>query len=345
MSDATPAVSILLPARNAARTLPMAIESCLAQTLPDFELLLLDHDSQDGTFSLMKKYARRDHRIKVLHAPAGSGFVTALNFGWKEAAAPLIARMDADDFAYPARLQHQVRLLNENPDLAACGTLVRIRRRKSDLSTTEPREGYAEYEKWLNSVVTPEDIAAQRFVDSPVANPSTLVRREVFEILEGYRDHPWAEDYDFWLRLLGTGRKIGKVDQLLLDWHDSANRATRKYDRYSQDNFIRAKAHYLACLPQVQEKGISLCGAGPIGKKLATALQEAKAEIHAFYEVNPKRIGEIIRDIPVKSQRDLADAYDTVVIGAVGQPGKREHIRHVVQSLGFQEGEDFFCAA
>ena len=58
-------ISIMIPARNAADTLPLAIQSCLAQSLPDFELVLVDHGSTDNTFSIMKKYARRDSRIRV----------------------------------------------------------------------------------------------------------------------------------------------------------------------------------------------------------------------------------------------------------------------------------------
>ena len=70
-----PAVSLVLPARDAERTLPMAIESCLSQTLPDFELILVDHGSEDGTFSLMKQAARRDSRISVLRKPRDASFV------------------------------------------------------------------------------------------------------------------------------------------------------------------------------------------------------------------------------------------------------------------------------
>ena len=70
----TESVSIMIPARNAESTLPLAIESCLAQTLPDFELVLVDHGSTDNTFSIMNSYARRDSRIRAMKAPAGCGF-------------------------------------------------------------------------------------------------------------------------------------------------------------------------------------------------------------------------------------------------------------------------------
>ena len=345
MSDNSTSLSIMIPARNAAATMPLAIQSCLAQSLPDFELVLVDHNSTDETFSIMKKYARRDSRIRVMKAAKGSGFIDALNFLWHESHGDLLARLDADDFMYTGRLQAQVRLLNEQPDLAACATRVRIRRRASG-QVVEADAGYAAYEEWLNSLRTPEDISRERFVDSPIANPSMMIRRSVLEKFNGYLNQPWAEDYDLWLRMLGGGERIGKVDQLLLDWYDSGSRITRNHERYSQNSFLRAKAHYLARHPMVAEQGVSICGAGPIGKRLARFLLEEASEVRAFFEVNEKRIGETIHGIPVlDGNLSFGDAIGSVLIGAVGVPGGRDKIRALANDAAFVEGVDFFCVA
>ena len=343
-----PAVSLVMPARDAERTLPMAIESCLAQTLPDFELILVDHGSEDGTFSLMKQAARRDSRISVLRKPRDASFVSVANLAWQESTAPLVARMDADDFNYSARLQHQVRFLADHPDIAACGTLVRIRKRRTweAQAHTPPDSGYADYEDWLNSVVTSDAIAAQRFIDSPLANPSTMIRREVLEEAGGYLDPSWAEDYDLWLRLLADGHRLGKVERVLLDWFDSETRSTRTLDRYSQDEFQRAKAHYLARVPLVRQRGVSICGAGPIGKKLARRLRNDHGiTVGAFFEVSENRIGNQIDGIPVLPSEAIPDSPRRVLVGAVGRPGARERIRDLATEFDFSEGVDFFCVA
>jgi hypothetical protein len=268
-----------------------------------------------------------------------------LNFLWHESQGDLLARLDADDFAYTGRLQQQAKFLRNHPNLAACGTRVRIRRRV-DGRVLDPDPGYAAYEDWLNGLTTPEAIARERFIDSPVANPSKMIRRSVLERFEGYLDRPWAEDYDLWLRLLGGGERIGKVDELLLDWYDSDRRTTRTHDRYSQASFIRAKAHYLARLPLVIEQGLSICGAGPIGKRLVRFLLDEQVEVHAFYEVSEKRIGQSIHGIPVRDGNlSFGDAIGTVLVSAVGVPGGRDKIRGLAAEAGFVEGEDFFCAA
>jgi len=343
-----PPVSILLPARDADTTLSTAIRSCLGQSYENFELILVDHGSIDKTHSIMRNYERKNDRVRVLSRPRSEPFTTMLNHGWCFCAGDLIARMDADDFAHSERLQLQVELLASKPDLAACGTLVHIRKRQPG----DPRRqltadsGYARYEAWINSVVTPERIAAERFIDSPLVNPSTLVRRSAFEHLGGYEDVPWAEDYDFWLRMLETGARLGKVEQVLLDWYDSDHRATRRLERYSQDRFHRAKAHYLARLPLVRERGVAICGAGPIGKRLAQRLvHDHKIVAAAFFEVSEKRIGNLIGGIPVLSSEHIADFRHHVLIGAVGLRGARERIRRLAREAAFTEGVDFFCIA
>ena len=332
-----------MPARNAEATIGMAIQSCLSQTLPNFELVLVDHSSTDGTYSLMKKFARQDSRVQVVKARSGSSFISAANQAWHEAQGELIARMDSDDFAYSAKLQHQVRFLAENPDMGACATQVRIRKRAGG---GPPDKGYADYETWINSVVSPADIANQRFIDSPIPNPTALIRRSVLEKFDGYADRVWAEDYDLWLRLMEAGVVIGKVERVLLDWYDSDSRATRQQSRYSLENFQLAKAHYLARLDPVIEKGVAICGAGPIGKRIAKMLKAEGIFIEVFFEVNEKQIGNQIGGVPVIGSEGMAEMKNRVILlGAVGSPGGRQRIRDLALPLGFIEGEDFFCVA
>jgi glycosyltransferase involved in cell wall biosynthesis len=341
---AIPLVSVVMPARNAASTVTAAIASLQNQDLPDIEIVLVDHRSSDTTFSLMREKAAADPRVRVLQC-AGS-FVEAANLAWREASGQFIARMDSDDVAAPQRIRLQRDLLLSRPDLAACGTLVRILKRDADGGFTPPDGGYRRYEGWINSLVEPDEIAAQRFIDSPMPNPSTMVRREVLDAVGGYHDPVWAEDYDLWLRLLESGYRLGKVPQILLDWHDTGTRSTRTVERYSQTRFQEAKAHYLARLPAVAELGVVICGAGPIGKEMAGHLHRAGIEVHAFVEVNPRRIGNLISGKPVYGTDRVGEfAGKAIPLPAVGRGSGRETLRRDLQNAGFIEGETFFCVA
>ena len=116
-----------MPARNAVATLGAAVASLQAQDLGDFEIVLVDHASTDGTMALMESFSRKDERIRVVRCEGS--FVDAANLAWRVASGALVARMDADDLAQPARLRLQRDFLVSHPDLAGCATQVRILKR------------------------------------------------------------------------------------------------------------------------------------------------------------------------------------------------------------------------
>lgn len=337
-----PEVSVVMPVRNGERTVAAAVESLLHQDFENFEIIIVDHLSTDRTPKILSGYAATSSRIRTFRCEGS--FIEAANLCWQRARAPLVARMDADDVAHPDRLKRQKKYLDNHPDHVACATLVRIRKRGQDGGLAPPDGGYQRYESWVNSVVSPETISAQRFVDSPLPNPSTMIRKAALEEIGGFQDTDWAEDYDLWLRMLERNWLLGKVPLGLLDWIDAPERSTRTLERYSLHQFQRAKAHYLARMTSVREQGVVISGAGPIGKEFARLLtDETDATVHAFLEVNPRQVGNRIRGIPVLPAEEISSFRGRVVmLGAAGQPGARDRIRSLAEKAGFIEGSDFF---
>jgi glycosyltransferase involved in cell wall biosynthesis len=333
-----------MPARNAAATLGAAVASLQAQDLGDFEIVLVDHASTDETPSLMRSLAREDDRIRLRRWEGR--FVEAANLAWQEASGSLIARMDADDLAHPARLRVQRDFLLAQPDLAGCATQVRILKRLETGQTGPADGGYQRYERWINGVISPEAIRNERFVDSPLPNPSTMLRREVLEEAGGYADPSWAEDYDLWLRLLERGHRLGKVPEVLLDWLDGPTRSTRSQQRYSLEQFQEAKAHYLSRNTLVRKKGAVICGAGPTGKDFHKRLSRHGVAIHAFLEVNERQIGQHLAGIPILASDRASEFKDrAIMLAAAGREPARETIRQLLTTAGFEEGMDFFAIA
>jgi len=340
----SPLVSVAIPVRNAGKTFEAALESIQKQTIDDLEIVIVDHGSTDNTEDIIQRAAETDSRIRQFK---GKGtFVEAANLAWEMASGDFVARMDGDDFAYPERLAKQIAFMERNSAIAACGSLVRIVKRAPDGSPSPPDKGYQRYNEWINSVKSPEAILRERFVDSPIPNPTNMIRREVFVEIGGYHDPAWAEDYDFWLRLLERGYAIGKVDEILLDWYDSDLRSTRTIARYELSQFQSAKAYYLSRVEQIKTLGVVICGAGPVGKEFAGLLQAQNVAIHAFIEVNKRQIGNKINGIPVFDTDTLGSFHGkAVALCAIGQSGARETIRKQASPCGFQEGSDFFCVA
>ena len=118
---AVPSVSVLMTAYNGdPRYLRAAVESILAQSLADFELVVIDDGSTDGTLAVLHEFERRDSRVRLFERPH-LGYVRQLNFGLRQCRGEFVARMDADDVALPERLEKQVDLLRREPLVAVVG--------------------------------------------------------------------------------------------------------------------------------------------------------------------------------------------------------------------------------
>lgn len=331
-----PRVSILFPCRDAAATLPDAIASLETQTFTDFEVVAVNDGSLDDTAAVLDEWAARDARVRVLHE-GRLGLVPALEAARAQAAGALLARMDADDTARPERLARQVALLDAEPGLAGCGTLVRYVPRDA------LRDGALRYEAWINALVTADDVERELFVECPIPHPTLMVRRDALAAVGGYRDPGWPEDYDLVLRLWSAGFRLAKVDAVLLDWRDTPHRLSRRDPRYGENAFRRCKVHYLG--RRIGDRRIVVWGAGPVGKAFARALQDAGHRIAAFVDLDPRKIGQEIHGAPVIAPAGVPALRGCFCVGAVGSPGAREEIRAMLAALGWREPEEWCAVA
>lgn len=337
-----PILSVLMPCYNAAHTLPEALDSLARQTLADFEVVAVDDGSTDETPVILKAWAGRDERVCVLTGPH-EGILPALNAGLVACRAPLVARMDADDRSHPERLECQAAYLEMHPDTAVLGCLVK------GFPAGQVREGLRIYLEWQNSLLTHEDICREMFVESPLAHPSIMFRREWVERVGGYQEHGWAEDYDLWLRLYLAGAGFAKLPQVLLEWREVPERLTRTDSRYSLENFLRAKAYYLMRGPLKGRQAVFIWGAGMIGRRLSRHLLREGCPIVAFVDIDPRKIGSTRHGLPILSPEALPawwGRYQTpVLLAAVGARGARRLIRQHLSAMGLREGQDWWGAA
>lgn len=185
----TPTVSVVLPVYNGERYLAASIESILRQTLEEFELLVVDDGSVDRSAVIAHSFG--DPRIRYLGRPQ-RGIVAALNDGFALARGEFIARMDADDVAYPVRLRTQVDWLRRHPDVGLLGTAC---------------HAVDENNQWIGWWRWPEtDLEIRWFslLGCPFAHPTMMIRRQCLDTHGlAYRDtYPAVEDYDLWRRVL-----------------------------------------------------------------------------------------------------------------------------------------------
>ena len=323
-----------MPVRNAAATVERAARSILDSTLSEIELIVIDDGSTDDSAEVARQIS--DPRLRLVRQEA-LGVCAAANRGAAEAAAPVIARMDADDVSHPARLERQLSLLHDSgADMVGCQ--VRIIDALGQAVGSMQR-----YEQWSNSLIEPSRIAAMRFVELPIVNPTLMAKREVFEL--GFRDGPWPEDYDLCLRALGQGRTAAKVPEVLFDWIDSGDRLTRTDARYSPEAFDRCRKIHLLDGPLSGKTTVDLWGAGQTGKPWLRWLQGEGFTVRHAVEVSPKKIGTRIHGVPVIADTALPPPDGTPLIIAVGAAGARELIEADLVKKGYVPGKDawFVC--
>ncbi len=335
-----PAVSVVLPVRDGERWVRRAVASLLAQTERAIEVLVVDDGSTDRTAAFVAAIARRDERVRLLQGPP-AGIAPALARGVRAARAPLIARADVDDWSHPERLAAQRALLDARPDVDVVGCGVRSvpRRRVA--------EGYRRYDAWTNAILSPDAHRRTRFIESNVPHPTAMMRRAALERAGGYRDPPWPEDLDLWLRLHESGARFAKVDRILYLWRDRADRATRADPRYRRDAFIAARAHYLARTALLQRGTTIVWGTGPVGGRLSRALESHGVHTVAFVDVDPAAHGRTRRGAPVLAPACLDDARwaGVPVLAAVAARGARDSIREALSATGRVDERDFLVVA
>ena len=337
-----PYVSMLMPIYNAAETLPETIDSLLKQSMPDFEIVAINDGSTDDTAAILQARAEEDNRIRPINLPH-VGLIEAQNHGLGVCLGELVARMDADDLAHPRRLKLQTEKMRTCPRLSVISCLV------DTFPAETVTEGFNRYIEWLNALTTPAEIRREIFIESPLPHPSVMLRRTELVNMGGYEDHGWAEDYDLWLRYNQAGRPMAKLQQTLLHWRDHPERSTRTDSRYSVENFLRAKAHYLVRGPITDRNAIIIWGAGQMGRRISKHLIRAGAPVLAFLDIDEGKIGRTLRGHTIHSVDELPHLWkqhtNPLVLAAVGSRGARKLIRARMQSWGFTEMEDFWCVA
>ena len=199
----TPRVSVVMAVRNGVPYLEQAVDSILAQTLTDFEFVIIDDGSTDSTPEILERYQAADHRVRVYHQE-NMGLTPSLNRGWARARGAYLARMDSDDIAFPQRLEQQVGFLDRHPEVAVVGSSVmRIDELGREI-------------KWSACPTSHAKIVHALAEYNCFTHPTVMLRKDALAVVGGYREaYRQAQDYDLWLRLAERHQLANLADPLL----------------------------------------------------------------------------------------------------------------------------------
>lgn len=259
----TPCVSVVLPTYNRLEFLPRAIESILNQTLPDFELIIVDDGSTDESWDLIRSYVRQDSRVKGIRHAQNRGVAAARNTGIRQAQGQYIAVMDSDDVAYPDRLEKSVAFLNAHPDITA------VTGRYVTNQTNTP-----------NVWVPPKRLEILMYFGNYFTHPA-LIRRS-FLTTHNIRYNetlPRAEDYDLWAQIIAAGGRLFILNDVLM--------YLRRHHTWPKEDYKRM---------QVDKKLISARLLGRFGIPKEAALTLSRCDLMAQMKTANRDLNHVDKD-------------------------------------------------
>ncbi|MGN1063588.1 MAG: glycosyltransferase family 2 protein [Alphaproteobacteria bacterium] len=253
-----PTVSVVMPVYNRADTVGEAIESILNQTYRDFEFIIVDDGSTDNTPTVLKEYADKDSRIRIITHPENRGISAARNTAQEKARGTWLAIMDSDDVALPIRLEKQLTALAQNPDIdaltAAWETLEKGVKKEW---LKNPKEySFVEYQGRF---------PVGMFFTNCYANVPALIRRDFVKKhgITYKTDLSVGEDYDYWLQMIFAGAKLARLNQVTMLVRSGGVHAVHQNERLIEDTYRIKKNTFAAFL-----------GDRPVGMKWAYSLKE-----------------------------------------------------------------------
>lgn len=226
----TPLVSVLMPAFNAEQHIAQAVESILQQTYPYFELLILNDGSTDQTAKIIDQF--EDKRIVKIHLNQNRGLVNARNQLVSVAKGDYIAFLDADDIAFPGRLQLQVSFL-ESRKADICGG--------AHYSLYEGRGRI----KSSKQCYSDADIRALIAICSPLCNPAVMGRADIFKKHPYKLGKDYAEDYSLWAELALAGYHFANLREKLITYRIHDKQTSQVQNSETTRIFNESRSAYL----------------------------------------------------------------------------------------------------
>ncbi len=251
-----PAITVLMSVRNGEKYLEGAVASILNQTFTDFEFIIIDDSSTDGTAKILAAF--KDPRIILLKNETRAGLTKSLNKGLKISHAIYVARMDADDITLSNRLEIQKKFLDENLGIVCVGSA----------TTVISKRGVVLGQKQV--IQNPEVLKFRLITANQLAHPTVMFRKETIMNVGAYNEkYEYVQDFELWCRLSRNGHLITNISQplVLYRFHDTSvtqNQASKDlaYDlvlKIIRDNistYIQPNETYFLALTKLLHKNI-----------------------------------------------------------------------------------------
>lgn len=334
----SPLVSIIMAVKDTAPYLHECIDSIIAQTYENWELIAVNDHSSDATPQILKKYSEQDPRIRYYDSDQPK-LIPTLQVAYAEVRGELINRMDSDD-----RMPHdKIEVLVNEWLKYGKGTVI-AGGTEHFVDEGEVGDGFLRYERWLNSVARTSSHYQEIYKECVIPSHCWIIHKDDFDLVDAFNPLVYPEDYDLCFRYYRHGLKIIGIDKVLHYWRDRSNRISRTWDEYKDNRYFDLKLRFFYELDRDRSRPLVLWGAGRNGKDMARLIQTFEDTFHWVCD-NENKIGKDIYGVIMKHFDTVQSIDNPQIMIVVASPeGKLEILQQLTQ-WGKKPVEDFWFFA
>lgn len=334
-SNSTPLVTIIMAVKDTAPYLPACLDSILAQTYTNWELIACNDHSSDATPQILEDYAVKDPRIRVVHSRQPK-LIPTLQEAYRHTRGELINRMDSDDKMPAQKLAWLVDAwLKEGKGTVIAGGTEHF------VDEGEVGDGFRRYERWLNEVARTSTHYEQIYKECVIPSHSWLLHKEDLDRVGAFDPLVYPEDYDLCFRFYRAGLKVKGLDRVLHFWRDRSNRISRTWDEYKDNRYFELKLRFFYELDRDHSRPLVLWGAGRNGKDMAKLILEREGEFNWLCD-NENKVGKDIYGIKMQHYSALPELNDPQILVVVSSPEGQKEIKNQLKKWNKEPVKDFW---
>ncbi|MBO3697814.1 glycosyltransferase [Roseivirga sp. E12] len=335
MINTTPLVSIIMAAKDTAIYLEDCLDSIIAQTYPNWELIAINDHSSDETPEILESYASKDERIRVFHSDRPK-LIPTLKYGYQFAKGDLINRMDSDDKMPIDKLECLVSAWQAHGkgNIIAGGT-------KHFVDDGEVGGGFLRYEEWLNEVARNSTHYQEIYQECVIPSHCWIIHKDDFDLVDGFNPEVYPEDYDLCFRFYKHKLRVIGIDKVLHHWRDRSNRISRTWDEYKDNRYFSMKLKYFYALDRDKSRPLVLWGTGRNGKDMAKLLKQRGDTFH-WVSDNARKVGINIYDIQTEHFEVIQKLVNPQIMVVVASPDGKIEIRNQLDQWNKEPVRDYW---
>ncbi len=324
-----------MPVHNTGKYLRDCLDSIIAQTEINWELIAVNNGSTDNSLAILHEYSNLDLRIKVIDL-AEANLLHALREGYKTSKGLMIHRMDSDDKMPSDKLKSMSRALESYGHGAVITGGTSYFNDEGAVG-----DGFRRYDDWLCEVARANSHRAEIYKECVIPSNCWLVYRKDFDKVEGFNPDVFPEDYDLSFRFYAHNLKIIGLDQVLHLWRDRPDRISRNWEVYKDNRFFDLKVTYFNKVERDLNRPLVIWGAGRNGKDLVKLFQQTNQDLHWVCD-NENKIGKDIYGIRMESFNAITNLDNPQIVIPVASPDGQIEIDKYLKELSKKKGKDYW---